>query len=159
MNYSTEKNQVEKIAKVMSEVFELMTADRRKERLAQGVEYVTSNTTSFWAATILTDLKAVGRSADRSILAPVGLGLNFRMIGGLSTHPAVGKMAWIVSRGGYLEWYPVFRGGCGSGMVDTNRVKEDEGPYCVITIIPMDGLTPFGWGVFNIQIYCKKIAK
>lgn len=65
----------------MSEVVELMTADRRKERLAQGVEYVTSNTTSFWAATILTDLKAVGRSADRSILAPVGLGLNFRMIG------------------------------------------------------------------------------
>lgn len=65
----------------MADVIKLTTPERRKERLAEGLEFVVSNTTSFWAAEILTDLKAVGRSSDRNILSPVGLGLNFRVIG------------------------------------------------------------------------------
>ena len=65
----------------MADVVQMMTLERRKERLAEGLEFVVSNTTSFWAAEILTDLKAVGRSSDRTILSPVGLGLNFRVVG------------------------------------------------------------------------------
>lgn len=72
---------VEEVADVLAEVAQPMRVELRSERLAQGLEYVTSNTTSYWAAQILTDLKAVGRSADRSILSPVGLGLNFRVVG------------------------------------------------------------------------------
>lgn len=73
--------QVEEVAHVMAEVVQVMTAARRKERLAQCLEYVHTNTTSYWAAQLLMDLKAVGRSANRSIMSPVGLGLNFRVIG------------------------------------------------------------------------------
>lgn len=73
----------------MAEVVEVMSVEQRKERLAQGLDYVTSHTTSFWAAQILTDLKAVGRSSDRSNLSPVGLGLNFRVIGELDRSTGV----------------------------------------------------------------------
>eukprot|EP00752_Nemacystus_decipiens_P007782 g6950.t1 len=72
---------VKEVAHVMAEVVEVMTPARRKERLAQCLEYVHTNTTSYWAAQILMDLKAVGRSSDRSIMSPVGLGLNFRVVG------------------------------------------------------------------------------
>lgn len=72
---------MEEVARVMAEIVELMPQEIREERHAQDVELVTLNTTSSWAAQILTDLKAVGRSADRSIMSPVGLGLNFRVIG------------------------------------------------------------------------------
>ncbi|CAN0430543.1 unnamed protein product, partial [Hapterophycus canaliculatus] len=65
----------------MAQVVQLMTVRLRKERLVQCLEYVNTNTTSFWAAQILMDLKAVGRSSNRSIMSPVGLGLNFRVIG------------------------------------------------------------------------------
>ena len=65
----------------MAEMVQVMTATRRKERLVQCLEYVNTNTTSYWAAQILMDLKAVGRSSNRSIMSPVGLGLNFRVVG------------------------------------------------------------------------------
>lgn len=73
--------QVKEVAHLMSEVVQVMTVKRRKERLAECLEYVNTNTTSYWAAQILMDLKAAGRSADRSIMSPVGFGLNFRVIG------------------------------------------------------------------------------
>lgn len=65
----------------MAEVVEVIPKETREERHAQDLEVVTTHTTSTWAAQILMDLKAVGRSADRSIMSPVGLGLNFRVIG------------------------------------------------------------------------------
>lgn len=72
---------MDEVARVMADVVQLMDVDRRQERLAQGLDYVSSNTTSYWAEQVLSDLKAVGRSSDRSILSPVGLGLNFRVVG------------------------------------------------------------------------------
>eukprot|EP00903_Cladosiphon_okamuranus_P012881 g12029.t1 len=72
---------VEEVAHVMAEVAQVMTAKQRKERVAECLEYVNTNTTSYWAAQILMDLKAAGRSSDRSIMSPVGLGLNFRVVG------------------------------------------------------------------------------
>ena len=78
----------------MVEVAQPMRMELRWERLAQGLEYVTSNTTSYWAAQILTDLKAVGRSADRSILSPVGLGLNFRVVGEEGGAYSFGACLW-----------------------------------------------------------------
>lgn len=72
---------MEEVAHVMAEVVQVMTAKRRKERLAESLDFVNTNTTSYWAAQILMDLKAVGRSSDRNIMSPVGLGLNFRVVG------------------------------------------------------------------------------
>ncbi|CBJ29609.1 Trehalose 6-phosphate synthase, family GT20 / Trehalose 6-phosphate phosphatase [Ectocarpus siliculosus] len=72
---------VEEVAHVMAEVVQVMTVKRRKERLSECLEYVNTNTTSYWAAQILMDLKAVGSSSNRSIMSPVGLGLNFRVVG------------------------------------------------------------------------------
>lgn len=69
------------MAHVMAEVAQVMTAKRRKERLAECLDFVSTNTTSYWAAQILMDLKAAGSSSDRSIMSPVGLGLNFRVVG------------------------------------------------------------------------------
>lgn len=69
------------MAHVMAEVVQEMTVKTRKERLVDCLEYVNTNTTSYWAAQILMDLKAVGRSADRSIMSPIGFGLNFRVVG------------------------------------------------------------------------------
>ncbi|CAM9975335.1 unnamed protein product [Pylaiella littoralis] len=72
---------VKAVAHVMAEVVQEMTVKTRKERLVDCLEYVNTNTTSYWAAQILMDLKAVGRSADRSIMSPIGFGLNFRVVG------------------------------------------------------------------------------
>ncbi|CAN0161897.1 unnamed protein product, partial [Ectocarpus sp. 4 AP-2014] len=72
---------VEEVAHVMAEVVQVMTVKRRKERLSECLEYVNTNTTSYWAAQILMDLKAVGSSSNRSIMSPVGLGLNYRVVG------------------------------------------------------------------------------
>lgn len=75
----------------------MIPSQKRAERHMQDLEFVTSSTTSSWAAQILTDLKAVGSSADRTGMSPVGLGLNFRVIGEILRYPSVGAEAFHVS--------------------------------------------------------------
>lgn len=93
----------------MADVIKMTTPERRRERLAEGLEFVVSNTTSFWAAEILTDLKAVGRSSDRNILSRVGLGLNFRVIGTFVPSGFVYVCVYVCARAGLvtvsdIEW-------------------------------------------------------
>lgn len=104
--YYTYVLKVEEVAHVMAEVAQVMTSKRRKERLAECLEYVNTNTTSNWAAQILMDLKAAGRSSDRTIMSPVGLGLNFRV---------VGEWGGGGSRGGYHLTYIEEGGGDPNG--------------------------------------------
>eukprot|EP00612_Vaucheria_litorea_P006132 CAMPEP_0171470926 /NCGR_PEP_ID=MMETSP0946-20130122/414_1 /TAXON_ID=109269 /ORGANISM="Vaucheria litorea, Strain CCMP2940" /LENGTH=1149 /DNA_ID=CAMNT_0012000347 /DNA_START=172 /DNA_END=3621 /DNA_ORIENTATION=- len=64
----------------MSKVLE-MQLETRLARHAKDEDFVINHTTSFWAYQVLKDLKSIQKSADRAIMSPVGLGLNFRVIG------------------------------------------------------------------------------
>lgn len=58
-----------------------MDLEERIGRHAKDEHFVLNHKTSFWADQILRDLKAIPKIHDRSVMSPVGLGLNFRVIG------------------------------------------------------------------------------
>ncbi|CAN0342837.1 unnamed protein product [Discosporangium mesarthrocarpum] len=90
---------VDDVAKVLLDVVQHQTRDRRKERHQKDLGFVSQHTTAFWAHQLLRDLKAVTQSPDRSFMSPVGLGLNFRVIGGWAACLAMPLITFLEASG------------------------------------------------------------
>lgn len=58
-----------------------MSLEQRRARHAKDEDFVLHHSTLFWATQVLSSLKSIRKSDDRSGMSPVGLGLNYRVVG------------------------------------------------------------------------------